>query len=220
MLRQRARSSGVSISGPTCSSTTGLRRGTEAAAAAPEGCNVHGVDRAGFQKRRFQVLAALAGLCRVMVDATTIGAPEEAMPGADGEAAVAVLCLQGAQHRIDLVPAGEGGGALQEHQLRFQRSLLFQHVEGMQQCRFRTGGVAGDGGRAPNHAGALGFGGCRNGVIVGAHHHSAHGLAGLGCPDAAADQGHPPPLKVFARNAFGASAGGDQGQRTTGDCHR
>ena len=46
-------------------------------------------------------------------------------------------------------------------------------------------------------------------------------VAGLGGTDAAADQGQTAHrLKVFAGNAFGATAGGNQGQRTTGDCHR
>ena len=132
-----------------------------------------------------------------------------------------MLGFEGGQDRIDLGACREGGGALQEHQLRFQRSLLFQDVEGMQQRRFRTGRIACDGGRAPNHAGTLGFGGCSNGVIVGAHHHPAHVVAGLSGTDAAADQGQTAHLfQVLAWNALRTTAGGDQGQRATGDCHR
>ena len=57
--------------------------------------------------------------------------------------------------------------------------------------------------RAPDHDGAFGFGGGRDGVIVGAHHHSANAMTGLGGTDAAADQGHMAHcLEVFAWNAF------------------
>ena len=92
---------------------------------------------------------------------------------------------------------------MQEHQLSFEGALLFQHVEGMQQRRFRTGRVAGDGCWATHHDGAFGFGGGRDGVIVSAHNHSAHAGAGLCGTDAAADQGHIAHcLQVFAWNAF------------------
>ena len=143
------------------------------------------------------------------------------MPGSNGKAAVAALFMEGGKHRIDLGPSREGRGALQEHQLGFEGALLFQHVEGMEQRRFRTGGIAGDGCRAPNHLGTFGYGGCSNGVIVCAHHHPAHAVAGFGGTDAAADQGHiAHRLQVFAWNALRSTAGGYQGQRAMGDCHR
>ena len=104
-----------------------LPGGAETAAAFPEGCHVHGVDRPGFQVGGFEVLAALAGLLRVMVDAAAIAPPEEAVPGGDGKAAVHRRCIQGRQHLIDLLTAGERRGALQKHQLRIP-SHLFQRL--------------------------------------------------------------------------------------------
>ena len=143
------------------------------------------------------------------------------MPGGHSKAAVDLGVVQGRQHPVDLSALGEGGGALQEHQLRRQGLVLLENIQSMEQGGFRAGGVPRDPLGPSNHLSPMRFGRCCNGVVIGAHHHLSHAGTGPGCGNGAADQGHAAHwFQILSGDSLGASSGRNQRQCSRGCIHR